>query len=51
MVDRGTLFGVPAFRWIPARSRASVEYCAFIVSRDRIAERVVWSGDDQITFE
>ena len=26
MIDRGHLFGVPAFRWLPAKTRASVDY-------------------------
>lgn len=30
MIERGNLFGVPAFRWIPARSRVEVRYCAAI---------------------
>jgi hypothetical protein len=30
MIERGSLFGVPAFRWIPARSRVEVRYCAVI---------------------
>ena len=30
MVERGSLFGVPAFRWIPARGRAEVRYSAAI---------------------
>ncbi len=30
MVERGSLFGAPAFRWIPARSRVRVEYRARI---------------------
>jgi hypothetical protein len=30
MIERGSLFGVPAFRWIPAGSRAEVRYCAAI---------------------
>jgi hypothetical protein len=30
MIERGSLFGVPAFRWIPARSRVEVRYCATI---------------------
>jgi hypothetical protein len=29
MIDRGSLFGVPAYRWIPARERVTVEYEAF----------------------
>ena len=26
MIERGSLFGVPTFRWIPARRRVDVEY-------------------------
>ena len=26
MIDRGRLFGVPTYRWIPARTRVAVEY-------------------------
>jgi hypothetical protein len=29
MIARGSLLGVPGFRWIPARSKVSVEYDAF----------------------
>jgi hypothetical protein len=29
MIDRGSLFGVPGFRWIPARSAVTVHYEAF----------------------
>lgn len=32
MIDRGSLFGVPGYRWIPARSKVSVRYYAFIRS-------------------
>ncbi len=28
MIERGRLFGTPTFRWIPARTRVEVEYCA-----------------------
>jgi hypothetical protein len=29
MINRGTLFGVPCYRWIPAKSKVSIEYhCA-----------------------
>lgn len=31
MIDRGRLFDVPTYRWIPARTRVEVEYC--IVTR------------------
>ena len=29
MIDRGSLFGVPGYRWIPARSTVTVHYEAF----------------------
>ena len=32
MVERGSLFGVPGYRWMPARSAVTVEYCAFITT-------------------
>jgi len=28
MIERGSLFGVPAYRWLPAKSRLSAEYWA-----------------------
>jgi hypothetical protein len=42
MVDRGRLFGVPTYRWIPAMSRVDVEY--WIVSRRAraIPETLEW---------
>jgi len=30
MIERGSLFGVPAYRWIPARTRVEVRYWAAI---------------------
>jgi hypothetical protein len=30
MIDRGRMFGVPCYRWIPAHGRVSVAYAAFI---------------------
>jgi hypothetical protein len=38
MIARGSLFGVPAFRWIPARKTVTVEYRAFITQADSIPE-------------
>lgn len=32
MIDRGSLFGVRGYRWIPARSRVSVQYEAWMES-------------------
>jgi hypothetical protein len=30
MIDRGSLFGVPGYRWIPAKSKVAVSYSAFL---------------------
>jgi hypothetical protein len=32
MIDRGSLFGVPGYRWIPAREKVTAEYEAFFES-------------------
>lgn len=40
MVERGRLFDVPAFRWIPARTRVDVEYWIVCAAGDRIPERL-----------
>ncbi len=50
MVTRNNLFGVPTFRWAPARSRLKAEYCAFITTAESIPECVVWNGADEIEF-
>ena len=44
MVDRGTLFGVSGFRWLPAHSKMNAEYCAFITNAPKIPESVTWDG-------
>lgn len=51
MIERGSLFGVPAFRWIPAKTAVRVEYCAFAMERDAIPEAVVWDRGTNIRFE
>jgi hypothetical protein len=33
MINRGSLFGVPSFRWIPARSAITVSYWAAVEPR------------------
>jgi hypothetical protein len=42
MVERGGLFGENGFRWIPAGSRATVEYCLFIAEAAGPLEAVEW---------
>jgi hypothetical protein len=38
MIERGRLFGERAFRWLPARSRVTVDYCAFLLPATAIPE-------------
>jgi hypothetical protein len=40
MIDRGRLFDVPTYRWIPAKSRVEVEYRAVIREADAVPERL-----------
>jgi hypothetical protein len=30
MIERGSLFGVPTYRWLPARAEAVVDYTAWV---------------------
>jgi hypothetical protein len=41
MTERGRLFDVPAYRWLPAKSRVDVEYCALLLDADAVPERLV----------
>ena len=50
MVERGSLFDTPAYRWLPAFSKLTVEYCAFITTADNIPETVQWDGAFQVKF-
>jgi hypothetical protein len=38
MVGRGKLFGVPAYRWLPAKARLEVAYCAVMGRADAVPE-------------
>ena len=42
MIDRGRLFGVPTYRWLPAKSRITVEYCVVTRTTDSIPEALGW---------
>jgi hypothetical protein len=42
MVDRGRLFGVPTYRWLPANGRIEVEYYAITQRADSIPEVLEW---------
>jgi len=39
MIERGSLFGVPGYRWIDARGKLQTEYWAFIAGADNIPDR------------
>ena len=38
MIDRNTMFGMPGYRWIPARSKVMVDYWAFITTAKSIPQ-------------
>ncbi|HXE10762.1 MAG TPA: hypothetical protein VN633_01495 [Bryobacteraceae bacterium] len=38
MIDRGRLFGTPVYRWLPARSKHSVEYTAVLRRADGMGD-------------
>jgi hypothetical protein len=42
MVDRGRLFGVPTYRWIPARSAVEVEYWIVAQAAAQIPSSLEW---------
>ena len=42
MIERGRLFDVPAFRWIPARTRIGVEYWIVCRAAERVPDRLSW---------
>jgi hypothetical protein len=44
MTERGTLFGQRGYRWVPARSKVTVEYCFFLAESTGSLETVEWSG-------
>lgn len=44
MIERGSLFGVPAFRWIPARTSVEVRYSVAISPAATMAEAVRLAG-------
>jgi len=44
MIDRGSLFGVPGYRWLPAKSQASVVYTIFLQPANEMPRGVEWDG-------
>jgi hypothetical protein len=50
MVERGSLFGVPGYRWVPARCKVEAEYCAFVTAAEKIPEHLQWDGAFALAF-
>lgn len=50
MIERGSLFGVPGYRWLPAKSVTTVEYCAFVQPANAVPEDVHWDGEWAVRF-
>jgi hypothetical protein len=44
MIARGSLFGVPAFRWAPAGTRVEVEYRLVLAHGDAAPDTLAWPG-------
>ena len=44
MIDRHGLFGVPGYRWLPARARLTAEFWAVTQTTDAIPESLSWPG-------
>src|SRR2546429_3290432 len=44
MIDRGSLFGVPGYRWLEAKRKLAVDYCAFLMPATRVPESVERDG-------
>jgi hypothetical protein len=44
MIDRGSLFGIPTYRWIPARSSVSVEYGIVATDATTIPEALYFNA-------
>jgi hypothetical protein len=50
MIERRSLFGVPGYRWLGAKQKAHVEYCAFIMPAGNIPENAEWDGEFGVKF-
>ena len=50
MLERGRMFGVPCYRWIPARSRVAVEYRAAIARTATPPRELAWDGAGEVRF-
>ena len=50
MIERGGMFGVPGYRWIPAKSRVETRYWAAIARAEHVPEALEWNAGDELRF-
>ncbi|MBI4904095.1 MAG: hypothetical protein HY820_10700 [Acidobacteria bacterium] len=50
MIERGSMFGVPGYRWIPAKGEVRVVYAAFITTADAVPEEVEWDEAGKVAL-
>jgi hypothetical protein len=50
MITRNSLFGVPAYRWIPARCKVQVRYVALLSPARRAPEGADWDGGERVVL-
>jgi hypothetical protein len=50
MIERGTLFSMPGYRWLGAKRKTQVEYCAFAMPMGNIPENAEWDGAFAVKF-
>jgi len=51
MLARGSMFGIPGYRWIPARSKVEVRYRAAAAEAPAVPESLQWSEKDGARFD
>ena len=51
MIERNRLFGVPCYRWIPAKTTVRVVYWAMLAPADRVPQALAWTSQDNVRFE
>jgi hypothetical protein len=51
MIERNGLFGMPGYRWVPAKATLEVRYWAMLAPADRVPEALTWTGGDDVRFE
>jgi hypothetical protein len=50
MIERGSLFGTPGYRWIPARSRVEATYRVLIDRTEAAPSSLEWPENDAVRF-